>query len=73
MATGVYLVEGTADEKGKVFTEWMEGSDPQTGKPMKMKMVHEIKDKDARVLTFYMNGPDGKEFPAGTIEYRRRQ
>ncbi len=73
MATGVYLVEGTADEKGKVFTEWMEGADPQTGQAMKMKMVHEIKDKDRRVLTFFMNGPDGKELQTGTIDYTRRK
>jgi hypothetical protein len=73
MATGVYLVEGSFDEKGKVLTEWMEGADPATGKPLKMKMVHEIKDKDLRVLSFFMPGPDGKEFQTGTIEYRRKK
>lgn len=73
MATGVYLVEGTYDEKAKVFTEMMEGADPATGKAMKMKMVHEIKDKDTRVLKFFMNGPDGKEFETGSIEYKRKK
>jgi hypothetical protein len=73
MATGVYLVEGTADERGKVFTEWMEGADPQSGAPLKMKMVHEVRDKDSRVLKFFMNGPDGKEIESGTIEYRRKK
>lgn len=72
MATGVYLVEATADEKGKVFTEWMEGSDPQTGKAMKMKMVHEVKDMNRRVLRFFMDGPDGKEIETGSIEYKRK-
>jgi hypothetical protein len=73
MATGVYLVEATADEKGKVFTEWMEGADPQTGKLMKMKMVHEVKDQDNRILRFYMNTPDGKEIESGTIDYKRKK
>jgi hypothetical protein len=73
MATGVYLVEGAFDEKGKVLTEWMEGTCPQTGQDMKMRMVHEIKDKDSRVLSFFMSGPDGKEMQTGTIEYKRRK
>ncbi len=73
MATGVFLVEGTVDETGKVFTEMMEGTDPQSGQPMKMKMIHEVKDKDSRVLKFFMNGPDGKETQPGTIEYQRRK
>ena len=73
MATGVFLVEGTYDEAKKIFTETMEGADPMTGKPMKMKMVHEIKDKDNRVLRFLMAGPDGKEMETGSIEYKRKK
>lgn len=73
MATGVYLVEGTYDDQTKIFTEIMEGADPATGQPMKMKMTHELKDQDSRVLKFFMNGPDGKEVQTGTIEYRRRK
>jgi hypothetical protein len=73
MATGVYLVEGTYDEQTKVFTELMEGSDPGTGQPMKMKVTHEIKDKDNRILKFFMNGPEGKEIQTGTIEYKRKK
>lgn len=73
MATGVYLVEATYDDKAKSLTETMEGADPATGATMKMKMVHEIKDKDNRVLKFFMNGPDGKEIQTGTIEYKRKR
>jgi hypothetical protein len=73
MATGVYLVEATYDEKTKTFTETMEGSNPQTGETMKMKMTSEIKDKDKRVLRFYMPGADGKEFESGSIEYTRKK
>lgn len=72
MATGVYLIESTVDATGKVFTEWMEGTDPQSGKPMKMKMVHEVKDRDHRVLRFFMDGPDGKEIETGAIAYQRK-
>lgn len=73
MATGVYLVEATYDDATKVFTEMMEGADPATGQAMKMKMTHEIKDKDNRVLKFFMNGPDGKEIQTGSIEYKRKK
>jgi hypothetical protein len=73
MATGTYMVEGTYDDGAKTLTETLEGTDPATGKPMKMKMVHELKDKDNRVLKFFMNGPDGKEFQGGTIEYKRKK
>ncbi len=73
MATSTYFVEATCDEMGKKWTESMEGPDPHTGQPMKMKLIHEIKDKDSRVLAFYMNGPDGKEMQIGTLEYRRKK
>jgi hypothetical protein len=73
MATGIYLLEGTYDDNAKTLTEVMEGTDPATGKSLKMKMVHELKDKDNRVLKLFMNGPDGKEFQGGTIEYKRKK
>lgn len=73
MATGLFLSEGTCDDKGKVFTSVMEGTDPESGKPMKMKHVSEIKDADRKTLTFYTDGPDGKETAVGTIEYTRRK
>jgi len=73
MATGLFTSEGTCDDKGKVFTSVMEGTDPESGKTMKMKHVSEIKDADTKTLTFYMDGPDGKEIVMGTIEYKRRK
>ena len=73
MATGVYFIHGTYDPKTKTFTETMEGSDPASGQPMKMKMVQEIKDNDSRVTKFMMNGPDGKEMQIGTLEYKRKK
>jgi len=74
MATGVYLVEATYDEKAKTFTEIMEGTNPRTGQPMKMKLVHTIKDKDQRSLRFFMPGNDGApDLEVGGLEYTRKK
>lgn len=73
MGTATYFVEATCDEKGRNWTETMEGPDPRTGQNMKMRLTHEIKDKDTRVAAFFIPGPDGKEIQFGTIEYKRRK
>jgi len=65
--------EGKAGENPNVITLTAEAKNPMTGKPMKMRKTLETKGDDARVLTFYMAGPDGKEFPAMTIDYKRRK
>ena len=57
MATGVYFIHGTYDTKTKTFTETMEGSDPASGQPMKMKMEQEIKDNDNRVDQIHNERP----------------
>ncbi|HEX7899821.1 MAG TPA: DUF1579 domain-containing protein [Planctomycetota bacterium] len=71
MATGQYTVEGTLE--GNVLTETMEGSDPASGQPFKMKLIHELKDKDNRVMKFVMTGPDGKDLETGGITYTRKK
>ena len=71
MATGTYTIEGTLE--GNVLTENMEGTDPSSGQPFKMKLVHELKDKDNRVMKFLMTGPDGKDFETGSVTYTRRK
>ena len=73
MSTAIWTSEGTVDDAGKVFTSVMEGPDPVSGKTMKMKYVSEITGKDSRKMTFYMAGPDGKEFSTGKIEYTRKK
>jgi hypothetical protein len=73
MATGIYTVEATYDDKTKTLTETLEGANPGTGQPMKMRMVREIKDPDTQVLKLFMPGPDGKEVQGGTIEYKRKK
>jgi hypothetical protein len=72
MSTGLMVGESTYDPATKTVTGFMEGTDPATGKPTKMKMVTEYKGDDARVFTMYMTGPDGKEAPSMRITYKRR-
>jgi hypothetical protein len=72
MSTGLMTGESTYDPATKTVTGYMEGTDPATGKPTKMKMVTEYKDDNSRVFTMYMTGPDGKEAPAMKITYKRR-
>jgi uncharacterized protein DUF1579 len=64
MSTGLMTGESTYDPATKTVTGYMEGTDPATGKPTKMKMVTEYKDDNSRVFTMYMTGPDGKEAAA---------
>jgi hypothetical protein len=65
--------EGTLDASGKVLTLNTEGPDMSApGKMCKMKDVIEIKDKNHRVLTSHMQGPDGKWTQFMTISARRK-
>jgi len=72
MSTAIWPFEGTVDEAGKVFTLAMEGPNPMDGKPMKIKFIHEITGKDARKLTLFMPGHDGKEMQM-KIDYVRKK
>lgn len=65
--------EGDADAAGKVFTFTSEGFDPDTGKTIRVRTVHEVKDADHRTLTFYAPGRDGPERKLGEIHYTRRK
>ena len=69
--TGMYLVEGTLE--GNVLTERVEGTEPGTGAPLKMRLIHEFQDADRRVTRFFMTFPDGKEVETGSITYQRRK
>jgi hypothetical protein len=69
--TAMYLVEGTLE--GDVLTERMEGTEPGTGAPLKLRLVHELKSADQRATRFFVTFPDGKEVETGTITYQRRK
>ena len=43
------------------------------GKPMKLKLVTEIKDKDRHVFSMSMPDADGKDETMFTIEYKRKK
>jgi hypothetical protein len=70
MSTLVMNIEGTLDEKTQTMTEMAETVGPD-GKPMKMKMVTKMKDKDSHVFTMYM-AVDGKDQEMMSIEYKRQ-
>src|SRR5262249_39973388 len=72
MSTSPMITEGIYDPAKKTLT--MTGEGPgQDGKPMKMKMVTEIKDDNNMVFTMYGPGPDGKEGAMMTITYKRKK
>jgi hypothetical protein len=65
--------EGTLDDSGKVLTLNTEGPDMTApGKLAKMKDVIEIKDKDHKMLTSFMQGADGKWTQFMTLHARRK-
>jgi hypothetical protein len=70
MSTGLSTVESTYDAGKKTLTGWIEGPDP-SGKTIKMRTVTEWKDDNTRVVTFHMQGPDGKEVMGMRITYKR--
>ncbi len=70
MSTSPMVTEGTYDPATKKLT--MEGTMPgMDGKPNKVKMVSEYKDKDTIIDTMETVGADGKQEMAMTIVYKR--
>lgn len=72
MMTHLFQFEGTYDKEKKALTMWTESPDP-TGKVEKWHAVTEYKDKDTRLWTAYFTAPDGKEFAAMKITYKRKK
>jgi hypothetical protein len=71
MSTGLATIEGTFDAAKKTFNSTFEGPD-MTGNVTKTRSVTEYKDKNNRVFSMYMPGPDGKEALGMRITYKRR-
>ena len=66
--------EGTVDATGKVLTLECEGPSPtDPGKVVKMRDVMELKDKDTRLLTSYIQGDDGKWVQFMTMTAKRKK
>ena len=67
----MFTYEGTAS--GNTLTLETEGPHPATGKTVKMRDVVELKDKDHKLLTSYIQGEDGKWVSFMTMNARRKK
>jgi hypothetical protein len=68
-----WLCKYEGSVSGNTLTLECEGPDPTTGKVAKMKDVMEVKDKDTRVLTSYIQGEDGKWTRFMTMTAKRKK
>lgn len=64
--------EGTAGADGKSLTMTSSGMG-MDGKPMKIREVSTIKDKDHKTHEMFITGEDGKEMKFGSLEYTRKK
>ena len=72
MAPALGTAEGTASADGKSLS--MNSVWPgKDGKPMNVREVSTIKDKDHKTHEMFMVGEDGKEVKFGTLEYTRKK
>lgn len=72
MCTGCWVLTGTCDKDGKVFTFKGEVSDPMTGqKNSRIRAVNRVESKDRIIFESYEVGPDGKEHKQLEITYTR--
>ena len=72
MSTGMYMSEGTYDEKTKATTYYGKADDPFTGQKDKVvKSVAREITKDKVIFDMYDTAPDGTEFKSMEITYTR--
>jgi hypothetical protein len=62
MGTGWWVMTGTADAAGKVFTFTGENFDPMAKMKKKGKSTLDMTDPNKHLFKMYDAGPDGKEF-----------
>ncbi len=74
MSTGFMLVEGSADESGKVFTYTGTYNDPMTGQKNKpYRAVLHVLNDDKMTYEMHETDANGKEFKSMEITYTRRK
>jgi hypothetical protein len=74
MDSNFWKYEGTMEESGKKLTLETEGPSPlDPKKRAKFQEVLELKDKDNKAFTSYIQGDDGKWVKMVTVDYRRKK
>ena len=74
MSTGIYICEGTRDEKTKTTTYYGKIDDPMTGQKDKtVKSVAREINKNKAVFEMYDIAPDGKETKTMELTYTREK
>lgn len=71
MGTGLMYLTGKSDPAGKSTTMTGMMTNPETGKPMKVRTVLRVESDDRHVFEMYGPGPDGKEMKIMDIVYER--
>lgn len=69
----LWTYEGTVDPAGKVLTLKTKGPSHTPGELAKFKEVLELKSKDHKVFTSYIEGENGEWTRMMTINYRRKK
>ncbi len=70
----LWQYRGTMDDSGKKLTLETEGPSPlDPTKTAKYREIMELKDKDHKVFTSYLQAEDGSWVKFVTMDYRRRQ
>jgi hypothetical protein len=70
MGTGIMTSSGTVDKTGKIFTAYTTLPNPETGKPMKTRLVTRIIDNNSHVFEMYVPSP--KDFKMMEMTYTRK-
>jgi hypothetical protein len=74
MSNRIDVMEGTYDEKTKTLTLNAEVEEPNSGKPMKLRLETQFKDDGTRVFTEYVQPESQKEFAKFMeIKYTKRK
>jgi len=73
-SNGIFMLEGTVDQSGKVCTYYGKMDDPMTGQKDKVyKSVGREIDDDNVVFEMFETQPDGSEFKTMSITYKRKK